>query len=179
MNLLNIPGLNLSHQEKIKRRRHAIRSFKVKADAKRTMADRFADLLTARFGSVLFLVVNMLVFVGWIAWNTNHIPGVTPFDPYPFGMLTTAVSLEAIVLAIVVLISQNREAKVAELREEVDLQVNMISEEEVTKLIGLVTILLEKQGVKVNEDPELKKLLGTSNDQIERELEEELADRPI
>lgn len=175
MNLLNLPGFNLTHQEKIRRRRHAITSFKAKADAKRTSSEKFADFLTGKLGSVTFLVLNMVWFIVWISWNSGWIPGLTAFDHYPFGFLTMTVSLEAIFLAIIVLISQNREAKVNELREEVDLQVNMISEEEVTKLIGLVTILLEKQGVKVADDPELRKLLGTSNDQIERELEKELA----
>lgn len=173
---MNLPyPFNLSHQEKINKRRHAILSFKAKADSKRTNPEKFADMLTARFGSVLFLGLNAVWFLVWIIWNTHLIPGLEPFDPFPFGLLTMVVSLEAIMLAVIVLISQNREAKVNELREEVDLQVNMIAEEEVTKLIQLVVVLLEKQGVKLEEDPDLKRLLETSNDQIEKELEKELA----
>lgn len=164
----------MPHQEKLARRRHAIRSFKARADAKRKPVDKFADFLTVKFGSLVFLGLNVVWFASWILWNTGMIPGLEPFDPFPFGLLTMVVSLEAIILAIIVLISQNREARVNEFREEVDLQINMIAEEEVTKLISLVTKLLESQGVKIDDDPQLKRLLSRSNDQIEKELEKEL-----
>src|SRR5688572_11004757 len=135
---MNINQLNINpfgnHQESVSRRRHVIKSFKAKADAKRTGAEKFADLLTQKFGSVLFLGLNAMWFAVWMVWNTGLIPGLQAFDPFPFGLLTMTVSLEAIFLAIIVLISQNREAKVNELREEVDLQINMIAEEEITKL---------------------------------------------
>jgi uncharacterized membrane protein len=164
----------MPHQEKLARRRHVIRSFKARADAKRRPTEKFADFLTAKFGTIFFLVLNIIWFTVWIVWNTHLVPGLEPFDKYPFGLLTTSVSLEAIFLAIIVLISQNREGKINELREEVDLQVNMIAEEEVTRLIYLVTKLLEAQGVKVDDDPELRKLIHKSNSQIEKELEKEL-----
>lgn len=173
---MKLPSFNFTAvpTEKVDRRRHVIKSFKAKADAKRTVAEKFADFLTAKSGSVTFLIINIVWFVTWITWNTGVLPGLKPFDPYPFGFLTMVVSLEAIGLAIIVLISQNREARVAELREEVDLQINMITEEELTKLIKLVAGMLEAQGVKPADDPELKRLLSTSNDQIARELEREL-----
>lgn len=170
----NIYSLLPSHEEKIDRRRHVIKSFKAKADAKRSLAEKFADLLTKKFGSIIFLGLNAVWFLVWILWNNNLIPGLKPFDPFPFGLLTMVVSLEAIFLAIIVLISQNRGARVAELREEVDLQINTLAEEEVTKLIQLVVVLLEKQGVNVEDDADIKRLLGRSNDKIERELEREL-----
>lgn len=171
---MNINQL-FSHQDTVGRRRQAVKSLKAKADAKRTSAEKFADLLTTRFGSVTFLSLNALWFVVWITWNIGMLPGVEPFDPFPFGLLTMVVSLEAIFLAIIVLISQNREARVAELREEVDLQINTIAEAEVSKLIGMMLLLLEKQGVKVGEDPELQRLLSSSNEKIQQELEKELA----
>jgi uncharacterized membrane protein len=174
---MKLPSFNISFlvpPEKVDRRRHAIRSFKAKADAKRSFTEKIADFLTAKLGSIAFLISNVACFVGWILWNTGKIPGLEPIDPFPFGLLTMVVSLEAIVLAIIVLISQNREARVNELRDEVDLQINMVTEEELTKLIKLVVTMLETQGVKAADDPELKRLLETSNDQIERELEKEL-----
>jgi uncharacterized membrane protein len=174
---LNLHPFSLSHQEKVNRRRHVIKSFKAKADAKRKLSEKIADLLTAKLGSIFFLGLNAVWFLIWIPWNTGLIPGLEPFDPFPFGLLTMTVSLEAIFLAIIVLISQNREAKVNELREEVDLQINMVAEEEITKLIALMATLLEAQGVKVADDPQLKKLLDTSNGQIEHELEKELSSK--
>lgn len=172
---MNINSLIPSHEEKIDRRRHVIKSFKAKADAKRTLAEKFADFLTKRLGSIVFLGLNVMWFAVWILWNNNLLPGLTAFDPFPFGLLTMVVSLEAIFLAIIVLISQNRGTRVAEMREEVGLQINTLAEEEVTKLIQLVVIILEKQGVNLDDDPEIKRLLGRSNDKIEKELERELA----
>lgn len=164
-----------SHQETVEKRRKIIRSFKAKANAKRTPTEKFADWLTSKFGSIVFLSLNALWFAIWITVNAGWVPGIEPFDPFPFGLLTMVVSLEAIFLAIIVLISQNREARVGELREEIELQISTISEVEITKLIKLVTILLEKQGVKVDDDPELRKMgKPVDNAALERQLEQEL-----
>jgi uncharacterized membrane protein len=103
------------------------------------------------------------------------VKGVPVFDPYPFIFLTTFVSLEAIILAIFVLISQNRAVKIDDLREEVDLQVNLIAQKEITKVMRMLAILLQKQGVDLSEDPELKKLLRPiSEEEIEKKLEKEI-----
>ncbi len=177
--MLNNPLFNLNpfsiNSEIVDKRRKQIKSFKAKADAKRTVTERFADWLTSRFGSIAFLTINAIWFTAWILINTDKVPFISSFDPYPFGFLTMVVSLEAIFLAIIVLISQNREARIGELREEIELQISTISETELTKLIHLVVVLLEKQGVKIDEDPELKKMLRPINNAaIEREIESEL-----
>ena len=171
---LNPLNILTPHQETVQRRRKAIKSFKARMDAKRSPVEKFADFLTAKFGTVTFLMLNMIWFAVWILINTDKIPGIEPFDPFPFGLLTMIVSLEAIGLAIIVLVSQNREARISELREEIELQLNTISEGEVTKLISMMALLLEKQGVKMD-DPELKKMLKPidSADMI-KQLEEEL-----
>ena len=166
---------NSMHQQKAKQRRHAIQSFKAKANARRTLAEKFADWLTGFFGSILFLVLNAAWFLIWIAINTYLIPGVAAFDPFPFGLLTMVVSLEAIFLAIIVLISQNREARVAELREEVDLQINTIAEAEVLKSIKMLTLLLEKNGISVKDDEELQAMLTpATSEEIEKQLVDQL-----
>lgn len=163
----------MSHQENVQRRRKAIKSFKAKADAKRSRTEKFADLLTAKFGTITFLTLNFIWFISWIVINTGMTP-IEPFDPFPFGLLTMIVSLEAIGLAIIVLISQNREARISELREEIELQMSTISEGEVTKIIGLMAILLEKQGVKID-DPEVEKMLKPIDSaEMIRQLEQEL-----
>src|SRR3990167_7791960 len=147
-----------------------IKSLKAKANEKRNMAENFADWLTSYFGSITFLALNAIWFTAWIVINTGH-TSIEPFDEFPFGLLTMIVSLEAIFLAIIVLISQNREARVGELREEIDLQLNTIAEEEIAKLLELVIMLLEKEGIKVDDDPDLKRLMDTSKHDIEREVE--------
>ena len=163
------------HEENIKRRKKAIKTYRKRADAKRTLFEKFADFLTAKFGSITFLTLNAIWFVTWILINTDSIPGIDPFDPFPFGLLTMIVSLEAIFLAIIVLISQNRAAKVEEIREEVDLYINSVTEGEVTKLMSLMLLLLDKNGIDVENDPELKKMLhNSSNAEIESLFEKEL-----
>lgn len=174
LNPLNVIAPLLMHQETAQQRRKAIKSFKAKADARRTPSEKFADFLTAKFGSVVFLSLNVVWFVVWIVINTGMIPSIEPFDPFPFGLLTMIVSLEAIALAVIVLISQNREARISELREEIELQLNIAADNELTKIINLMALLLEKQGVDIS-DPEIKKLLKPINSaELVRQLEEEL-----
>jgi len=167
--------LRLLFGENEESRRRIFRSIKAKADAKRTALERTADWMTARFGGMTFLLLNILVFTVWILINTDQIQAIPPFDPFPFILLTTFVSLEAIILAIFVLISQNRNSKVDDLREETHLQVNLIAEKEITKLMKMMAILLERQGVDLSQDPELKKLLKPiSEEEIEKRLEKEI-----
>lgn len=163
------------HEERMQHRRKAIKSYRTMADAKRTMSDKFADFLTSKFGTVTFLAANAIWFVIWILLNGNIIAESEPFDPFPFGLLTMLVSLEAIFLAIIVLISQNRAAKVAEVREEIDLQINTITEGETTKAITLLIMLLEKNGVSLKDDPELAEMIRPlKNDEIQKILEDQL-----
>ena len=151
------------------------RSVKARADAKRGLGARLADHLTTWSGSMPFLLANVVWFAGWIAVNLGLVPGVQPFDPFPFGLLTMIVSLEAIVLAIVVLISQNRAAQIADLREEVALQVEQISEQEITKLLRLTVRLMEHQGIDLSGDLELHTMLkATDTEEITQKLEEEI-----
>lgn len=165
---------HLPHEEKIKHHQLLVRSYRAKADAKRTFSDKVADKLTSRFGTVPFLVLNALWFAIWILLNTKVIPGIKPFDPFPFGLLTMIVSLEAIFLAVIVLISQNRGAKIAELREEIDLQVNSIAESEVSKVIELLRILMKKNGINTD-DPEIDEMARPiKSADIERILEKQL-----
>lgn len=155
--------------------RKLIQSLKAKADAKRKPAEKAADWLTAKFGNIAFLFVNILWFAVWIIVNAGLIPFIPQFDPFPFGLLTMIVSLEAIMLAIIVLISQNRAVKVDELREETDLQVDIITEQEITKLLELLVKLLEKNGIDVSDDKELPEMLKpTDTNRIQEILEKQV-----
>lgn len=160
-----------SFHGRVKGRRAAIESFKAKINAKRRWSDKFADWLATKFGTVTFLIVNAVWFALWILWNS----GPQSFDPFPFGLLTMIISLEAIFLAVIVLISQNRQTFIAELREEIDLKVNTITEEELTKTMKMLSLLLEKNGIKVSDDAELKEMLRPlSSEEIQRRIEAEL-----
>ena len=155
--------------------RHVIRSLKAKYKARRRPAEKIADWLTFHFGSTTFLFFNVVFFIFWLFINTGNFPFIQPFDPYPFGLLTTIVSLEAIVLSIFVLISQNRASKIDDLREEIDLQIDSITESEVTKLMKLVTLYLQKNGVDLSQDKELEEMLKPINEsKIEKSLEKQV-----
>ncbi len=163
------------HDTTTQARRERYTSYRAQADAQRNLGERLADVLTAKLGSVTFLILNAIWFAIWMIINTGIIPGIKAFDPFPFGLLTMVVSLEAIFLAIIVLVSQNRAARVAEIREETDLQVNSIAEGEITKVIHLMTILMKKNGIKIDDDPELVEMLKPlNNEDLEKNLEKQL-----
>ena len=152
----------------------AFRAIKAQHGANRSLIDRIANQLTYVASSTPFLVTHILWFGAWIAWNSG-VFGLRAFDPFPFGLLTLVVSLEAIFLSILVLMAQGRESAIAELREEVTLQVNLRTEAEVTKVLQLLAGLYTRQGYRLGEDDELRQMLQPLDPtDIERELIEQI-----
>ena len=151
----------------------AFRAIKAQHSANRTRSEILADRMIGLASSTAFLVIHAVLFVIWILWNIPGVP-LPQFDPYPYGMLTTIVSLEAIFLSIFVLMTQSRESKIGELREEVTLQVNLRIEEEVTKTLHLVAGLYSRLGLKLADDPELKSMLEPLDP---KRIEEDLAEQ--
>jgi uncharacterized membrane protein len=152
----------------------AIRAIKAAHAGDRNWVERVADLMTRLASSPWFLLLHIAWFAAWIIVNTGMTP-LPRFDPYPFGLLTMIVSLEAIFLSIFVLMAQGRESSIAELREELTLQVNLRMEAEVTKTLQLVAGLYTRLGHKVGDDPELREMLQPLDSQrIERELMEQI-----
>ncbi|MFB5598524.1 MAG: DUF1003 domain-containing protein, partial [Nitrosopumilaceae archaeon] len=116
-----------------------------------------------------------IFFASWIVINVGLIQQITPFDPYPFGFLTMVVSLEAIFLAIFVLVSQNRSAYISTIRDEVHLGVNLIAEEEITKILEMLADIRRHVGVK-KPDPQLEKMLDRlDTGYIERSILEQMS----
>jgi len=152
----------------------AFGAIKAQHAAHRTLLERFVDRLNEIASSVPFLVGHAIGFAFWLLWNTGAI-GLRPVDPYPFGLMTTIVSLEAIFLSIFVLMAQQRESAIAELREELGLQVNLRVEQEVTKTLQLVAGLYTRLGHRVSDDPELHHMLQPLDVRaIERDLLEQI-----
>ena len=150
--------------------RGARRSLAAQHAAQRSRIEVIADRLTRMAASTPFLVFHVVWFGAWILINTGLV-GVTPFDPFPFGLLTLVVSLEAIFLTIFVLMAQSRESGVEELREEVSLQVVLRMEEEVTKTLQLVAGLYSRLGYSIGDDEDLREMLGPLDaNQIEEDL---------
>ena len=151
----------------------AFRAIKAQHSANRTGAEILADRMIGLASSTAFLVIHAILFIIWIVWNIPGVP-LPHFDPYPYGMLTTIVSLEAIFLSIFVLMTQSRESHIGELREELTLQVNLRVEEEVTKTLHLVAGLYSRLGLKLADDPELKSMLEPLDP---KRIEEDLAEQ--
>ncbi len=133
-----------------------------------------ADWLTNLGSSTGFFLFHVVAFTAWILLNSG-IAGIPAYDPFPFGLLTMIVSLEAIFLSIFVLMSQSRESKIGELREELTLQVNLRIEEEVTKTLHLVAGLYTRLGHTIGEDPELREMLKPLDpERMEREVTDQI-----
>lgn len=149
---------NTIQQDRIERRRQLYRSFEAESLKHRSFFTRISDELNNSFGSTPFLIINVVWFFVWIVINLGLIPDIEPFDPFPFGLLTMALSIEAIILAIFILVSQNRQSYVSSLREELHLQVNLIAEEEVTKALEVLAEIRNHLGIK-QKDPELEEMM--------------------
>jgi uncharacterized membrane protein len=126
------------------------------AREQRRPSDRLADKIARFCGSMTFVWVHIAWFGGWILLNL--IPGIRHVDPFPFTFLTLIVSLEAIFLSTFILISQNLDSRVSERRSHLDLQLNMLSEQENTKMIGMLHAIAAKVGADLTQDPHLKAL---------------------
>jgi uncharacterized membrane protein len=149
------------HTDRRRRRLVANRAFgalKAQHNADRSLVEAVADGLNNLAASTPFLLLHLIWFGIWIPWNLGWL-AFKPFDPFPFGLLTMVVSLEAIFLSIFLLLSQKRESAIAELREELALQVNLRIEEESTKTLQLVAGLYTRLGHRVAEDPELADMM--------------------
>lgn len=129
-------------------------------ETRRTIQDRFADVITNFSGSTLFLYLHVLWFGVWIALNTGLLQalGIKAFDPFPFGLLTMIVSLEAIFLSTFVLISQQRLSEIQDDRADLDLQIDLLAEYEMTKVLTIVDAIAHKLGLHEGKDPELADL---------------------
>ena len=116
---------------------------------RRTTGERLSEAIAEFCGSMTFVYVHIIWFGGWILVNTAM--GMQ-FDPFPFTFLTLVVSLEAIFLSTFILISQNHETMVSERRNHLDLQINMLAEQENTRMLELLHAIAQKVGV--DHDPE-------------------------
>ena len=134
----------------------AMRELEEAAMARRTMADRVAGFVATFCGSMTFVWLHVVWFSLWILGNT--LPGFPHVDPFPYTFLTLMVSLEAIFLSAFILISQNYEMRLTERRNQLDLQINLLSEQENTKMLSMLQRIAQKLGVEEDGDPTVKVL---------------------
>jgi len=133
MDLLTVMGRRLRQDVELLRHT-ASRNVNEELQDLRTVVQRAADWIAGFSGSMPFLAGNAAIFLVWIVINLGWIPGIPAFDAFPFGLLTMAVSLEAIFLSIFVLISQNRQAAKDHVRSDIEYDVNLKAELEIAHL---------------------------------------------
>ncbi len=135
---------------------HTISGFRARFKEKVPRVERFVNWMTTAFGTTGFLIGNTVFFMLWLTLNLGFFGEALVFDPFPFNFLTTAVSLQAIFLSIIVLMSQNRAAKMADLREEMDFEINLRSEAEVTRILNMLDEIHDHLGLENSDDEELE-----------------------
>ena len=141
------------------------------AARERGLQDRIADAITSFSGRMSFVYVHIIWFSAWILLNTGRF-GVPPFDPFPYGLLTMVVSLEAIFLATFVLISQNRLSREAEHRADLDMHIGLLTEHELTRVLQMLDAIQDKLGIEDDEDNELADLeMETRPEDVLAEIE--------
>jgi uncharacterized membrane protein len=125
-------------------------------EKQKTTQDRIADSITRFAGSMRFVYIHLILFGSWIIWNLGWL-GLPPFDE-SLVVLAMVASVEAIFLSTFVMISQNRMNAQADKRAELDLQVSLLAEHEITRLVTLVAAMAKKMGVAEAHDAEIDEL---------------------
>jgi uncharacterized membrane protein len=153
---------------------HNIRTLielRLKATQERKLQDRIADAITNFSGRLAFVYVHVAWFSLWILLNTGRF-GVKPFDPFPYGLLTMIVSLEAIFLSTFVLISQNRMAELQESRADLHLHVGLLNEHETTRVLQMLDAIQTKLGIEDHAESDLADLeMETRPEDVLAEIE--------
>lgn len=134
-------------------------------ERRRTFVDRIADVIGGFSGSMTFVFLHVFWFTAWFLINTGVIPGIKRFDPYPFILLAMIVSVEGVLLSTFVLMKQNRMQQRIDMRDQLDLQINLLSEKEVTKTLQLLRAIADKLEVvpSPEDDAELKEMASTTS----------------
>jgi uncharacterized membrane protein len=124
------------------------------------------------------VAAHIVLFFFWILVNTLRVPGVRHFDPMPFSLLATVVAMEAILLASLILMRQSRLARRADEREHLVLQILLLTEKEVTAVIGMNQQIANKVGLsRMENSKEIEQLSrSTSVDEVAQDIQKSLSD---
>jgi uncharacterized membrane protein len=135
----------------------AICDLEKQALLRRSISEVLGDIVAVRAGQMWFIVVHVIWFTAWMWLNSRYSPW-PPFDAFPYSLLTMVVSLESIFLSLFILMSQNRSSLQADQRNHLDLQINLLAEDENTKLLQMVRALCKDRGLEIGDDPEIAEL---------------------
>lgn len=141
----------------LERNIRALQLRRQREDRRATVSERTAETITRFTGSMRFVYLHLALFGFWVAANLGWVPGVPAWDP-SFVVLAMVASVEAIFLSTFVLISQNRMAAAADKRADLDLQISLLAEHEVTRLVTLVSGIADRLGVRTQADADLEQI---------------------
>jgi len=147
------PGLGSVLSRNIQR----MRDRRIQEEASASLSERVSDAVTKFAGSMTFVIIHGIAYGTWIGINLGWAPGIKPFDP-SFVVLAMEASVEAIFLSTFVLISQNRMMGAAAKQSDLDLQINLLAEHELTRLVAIVDAIARKMDVTVVPDDELQEI---------------------
>jgi uncharacterized membrane protein len=139
----------------LRRNIEAMRAQRARDEAGASVGAKLATRITGLTGSLAFVAAHIALVAAWVAVNLGWVPGAPRFDP-TFVILATVASVEAIFLSTFVLIAQNRLAAVSGKRADLDLQINLLAEYEITQLVKLATAIAQAMGVDRAYDPQLE-----------------------
>lgn len=156
----------------------AIAKLEHEAFGRRTLTERVSDVITKLVANLGFLLAQLILISVWSLVNLHVVPGLKPFDPFPFGFLALVVSSESVFLTIFVLISQSRMARQSERRAHLDLQVGMLSEQELTTILQMLQTLCQHMGVNVDSSKQEVQSFSKTTDvhKLATELDDKLAE---
>lgn len=133
-------------------------------EGRKNFVERVSDAIAGFSGSIFFVGLHILWFVVWFSINCGAIPGIPKFDPYPFILLCMIVSVEGVLLSTFVLMKQNRMQRRTDQRDQLNLQIGLLSEKEVTKILQVLRLICHKIGVNEAElDKELEEMSRTTS----------------
>lgn len=141
----------------LKRNIEALELRRKQETAAATLQMRIADAITSFTGSMAFVYLHLALYAAWILANLGVVPTIPRFDP-SFVILAMEASVEAIFLSTFVLISQNRMAGAANKRADLDLQIGLLTEHELTKLVEMVALIQTRLDIRTGVDPEIEEI---------------------
>ncbi len=142
----------------------------------RSISARLADEIGTFCGSMSFIALHLAIFAFWISANVGLVPGIPEFDKFPFLLLSVAVSIEAIFLSTFVLMKQNRMSRRADVRANLDLQINLLTEREITLVLQMLQVIGTRLGIEENSQPQEFQELSTETavEDLATQLQEKL-----
>ena len=164
------PSLSQSVNELTRRNVETIAKMQRAFNEHRTFGERVADRFAAVVGSWTFIIVQTVLLAAWVV--VNCVAWAYQWDPYPFILLNLALSFQAAYASPIIMMSQNRQSRLAERQHRLDLQINLLAEQETTEILHLLRKLCEHTGVPLEDEPECAALeQATKPEQVLRQIE--------